>query len=481
MNSSAVIKKTKIVCTLGPATDDDGVLRNMLKSGMDIARINFSHGVREDHDRRINQIKRLRNELGLPIAIMLDTRGPEIRLKSFRDGIASIKAGQSFTLTTEDIEGDSNKVSVTYPGMISIVTPGTSIMIDDGNTEFVVESVTDRDINCIVKNDAILKDNKSINLPGLELPMEYISDKDKEDIKFGIALDVDFIAASFVRDENDVLEMREFLKKNGGKTIRIISKIENRQGVDNIDKILEETDGIMIARGDMGVEIPFEELPSIQKTLIQKASSLGRTVVTATQMLESMIENPRPTRAEITDIANAVYDGTSAVMLSGETAIGAYPAEAVATMSRIILSTEADIDYSKHFHTRRTSIVKTITNAISRATCTIAMDLDAAAILTVTKNGNTARMVSLFRPACHIIGCAPEEQTLRQLNLAWGVIPILMDTKANTDDLFADAVKKTLEAGLVKDDDLLVLTAGVPVGISGATNTLKVVIASDKL
>ena len=480
MKSSAAVKKTKIVCTIGPATDDDNIMRGMLTAGMDLARLNFSHGTYEDHDRRIGQVKRIRNEMGLPTAIMLDTKGPEIRVKTFKKDAAELKAGQLFILTTDDVEGDDTKVSVTYEGLLSIVKPGSIIMVDDGNAELRVESIKGSDIVCKVLNDVLLKNNKSINLPGLELTMPYLSEIDMQDIKFGISHEVDFIAASFTRTANDVIDLRRFLDQNGGGRIKIISKIENRQGVDNIDAILRETDGIMIARGDMGVEIPFEELPRIQKKLIHKSFTSARMVITATQMLESMIENPRPTRAEITDIANAVYDGTSAVMLSGETAAGEYPVESVATMSRIVRSTEADIDYGRHFNLRRSAIEKNITNAISHATCTTAYDLQVSAIITATKEGNTARMISKFRPTNPIIGCTPDEITLRQLNLAWGVIPVLArENKINSDDLFAEAIECSISTGIVKKGDLVVLTAGVPTGVSGATNILKVVIVGE--
>jgi len=476
------MKRTKIICTLGPSTDDsDHVLIAMMKAGMDIARLNFSHGSYAEHSRRIEQVKRLREELRLPIAIMLDTSGPEIRLRTFKGGETRVKAGQTFTLTTEKIEGDNTIASVTYGDLCSYVKPGTSIMIDDGAAELCVEHAAGPNIVCRVINDAELKDHKSVNLPEVELPMPYISDKDMADIMFGISYDVDFIAASFVRAADDVRDLRRFLDENGGDQIKIISKIENRQGVNNIDEILLETDGVMIARGDMGVEIPFEELPHIQKTLITKSYTAGRMVITATQMLESMITQPRPTRAEITDIANAVYDGTSAVMLSGETSVGAYPAEAVATMTRIILSTETNIDYTKYFFIRRSGIEKNITNAISHATCTTAHDLEAAAIITVTRGGTTARMISRFRPDCPIIGCTPDERTMRQLNLSWGVKPALIGIKDNTDDLFADAVNCALETGIVNKGDLVVLTAGVPVGAIGNTNILRVVIAGDPL
>jgi len=480
MDSSVEVKKTKIVCTLGPSTDDDSVLRAMIGAGMDIARLNFSHGEREEHGRRIEQIKRVRGEMGLPIAVILDTSGPEIRLKKFEGGSALIETGQTFTLTTDDVMGDKNKVSVTYAGILSDVKPGTRVMIDDGNAELRVEYVEGHDVVCTVVHGELLKDRKSVNLPEVMLSMPYVSEKDEADLEFGISHEVDFVAASFVRGASDVLEIRRILEQNGGHGIRIIAKIENRQGVDNIDEILRVADGIMVARGDMGVEIPFEELPHIQKMLIKRTYESGRMVITATQMLESMIENPRPTRAEITDVANAVYDGTSAVMLSGETAIGAYPAKAVDTMSRIIRSTEVDINYAKRFLNNIT-VNKNITDAISHATVTTAHDLSAAAIITVTETGNTARMISKFRPACPIIGCTPDEQTCRQMNLSWGVVPAMAEKTDNTDDLLTNAVKCAVDTGIVKRGDLVVLAAGVPVGISGSTNIMKVVIVGDVL
>ncbi|MCL2816869.1 MAG: pyruvate kinase [Clostridiales bacterium] len=477
MEISRLLKKTKIVCTLGPASDGEGVLRRMIEAGMDVARLNFSHGEHAEHDRRIEQVKRVRGELGLPVAIILDTSGPEIRLKTFAGGSAGIEAGQEFTLTADEAEGDCARVSVTYAGLPADVKPGMRVMIDDGKIELRVERVKGSDVVCKVINGGLLKDRKSVNLPGAELSMPYISKKDLEDIKFGISRGVDFIAASFIRTAQDVLDVRAILDENGGRGIKIIAKIENRQGVDNADEILRVADGIMVARGDMGVEIPFEELPRIQKLLIRKAYTSARTVITATQMLESMIENPRPTRAEATDVANAVYDGTSAVMLSGETAVGAHPVQAVETMSRIVRRTEADIDYAGRFG--REAAGKTVTDAISRATCTTAHDLGAAAIITVTKSGNTARMISRFRPACPIVGCAVDEQTHRQLNLSWGVIPALAEEKTTTDELFAHAVACAAALGVVKKGELVVITAGVPVGVSGTTNSIKADIVGD--
>jgi len=452
----------------------------MIKAGMDTARINFSHGVYEEHERRINQLKRIRDELGVPVALILDTKGPEIRVRSFKDGSAVLENGQYFTLTTNDVEGDEKHVSVTYKDFDSVVKPGTSVMLDDGNIELRVEEIKGPDIICKVRSGAVLKNNKSINLPGIDLPMPYMSERDIEDIRFGISHDVDYIAASFIRTADDVYDVRNVLRTYGGDNIRIISKIENRQGVNHIDEIILASNGIMVARGDMGVEIPFDELPFIQKKLIRKTFRTGRIAITATQMLESMIDHPRPTRAEITDIANAVYDGTSAVMLSGETAIGANPALAVQTMARIIRTSETTIDYNKLFGINA-NIEKNVTNAISHATCTTAYDLNAAAIITVTQSGETARMISKFRPFCPIIGCATDEKTRRHLNLSWGVVPVMLEKKTNTDALFASAVDSAVNTGIVKKGDLVILTAGVPVGVSGNTNILKVVVIGEPM
>ena len=471
MSISKQIKKTKIVCTLGPSTDDDDVLRKMLENGMDVARLNFSHGAHSDHQKRIGQVKRLRVELGLHIPLMLDTGGPEIRLKSFKNGSVELKAGQAFTLTTNEVEGDETRVSITYSNLPKDVKPGMRIMIDDGNAELKVKSSSETDIFCTVMYDALIKNRKSVNVPDANLSIPYISAKDLSDIKFGISEEVDFVAASFTRTAQDVLDVRKVLDENGGENIKIISKIENRQGVNNLDEILEVSDGVMVARGDMGVEIPLEELPNIQKIMIKKAYSSGRMVITATQMLESMMESPRPTRAETTDVANAVYDGTSAVMLSGETAAGAFPVESVETMSRIVRRAESDIDYIAQF--TFCTAEKNITDAISHATCTTAHDISAPAIVTYTESGLTARMISKFRPQCPIIACVTNEQTCRQLNLSWGVVPVLAKHMETTDEVFEHAAHCSVATGIVEKGDTVIITAGVPIGISGTTNILK--------
>ncbi|MCL2874509.1 MAG: pyruvate kinase [Defluviitaleaceae bacterium] len=471
MNISQQIKKTKIVCTLGPSTDDDNVLRKMFEYGMDVARLNFSHSVYADHDMRVGQVKRIRAELNKPIPIMLDTSGPEIRLKSFKNGLAQLKAGQTFILTTDDIEGDDTRASITYVDLPKDVTSGMRIMIDDGNVELRVESTTETEIFCKVIHDSIVKNRKSVNVPDANLTIPFISAKDLSDIKYGISMEVDLIAASFTRTAQDVLDVRKVLAENGGEDIKIIAKIENRQGVNNLDEILEVSDGVMVARGDMGVEIPLEELPKIQKVMIKKAYSSGKIVITATQMLESMMENPRPTRAETTDIANAVFDGTSAVMLSGETAAGAFPVEAVETMARIVRRAEVDMDYIDLFNF--CSAEKDITDAISHATCTTAHDIGASAILTYTESGLTARMISKFRPQCPIIACVTKEQICRQLNLSWGIVPIMAEYMETTDEVFKHVIDRSISTGIVKKDDTVIITAGVPVGISGTTNILK--------
>jgi len=471
MNIDSQVKKTKIVCTLGPATDDDNVLRKMLLYGMDVARLNFSHSIYADHDKRIEQVKRLRSELTLPIPIMLDTSGPEIRLKSFKNDSVNLRAGQTFVLTTTDVEGDENCVSITYSDLPKDVEKGTRIMIDDGNVELRVESKTETDITCTVIHDSVVKNRKSVNVPDANLTIPFISHKDLSDIKYGIEREVDFVAASFTRTAQDVLDVRKALDDNGGSDIKIIAKIENRQGVNNLDEILEVSDGVMVARGDMGVEIPLEELPNIQKVMIRKAFSSGRMVITATQMLESMMKNPRPTRAETTDIANAVFDGTSAVMLSGETAAGAFPVEAVETMVRIVKRAEMDTDYISEF--AFCTKEKDITDAISHATCTTAHDIGASAIIAYTESGLTARMISKFRPQCPIIACVTKEQVCRQLNLSWGVVPTMAEDVKTTDEVFAHVVERSASTGIVQKGDTVIITAGVPIGISGTTNTLK--------
>ncbi|MCR5702937.1 MAG: pyruvate kinase [Lachnospiraceae bacterium] len=468
------MRKTKIICTLGPATEDDQVLKKLMIEGMNVARFNFSHGTHETHKKNLDRIKKFRKELGLPIAALLDTRGPEIRIKDFKEGKVTLKDGQEFTLTTRDIEGDENAVSITYEELVNDIAIGNRILIDDGLISMKVQAVTETDIVCLVENGGQISNHKGVNVPNVSLSMPYISEKDKEDIIFGIEQGFDFIAASFVRTAEDILAIRDILSQYNCNFINIIAKIENMQGVENIDDIIRVSDGVMIARGDMGVEIPFEDVPSIQKMIIKKVYNAEKIVITATQMLDSMMKNPRPTRAEATDVANAIYDGTSAIMLSGETAAGLYPVESLKTMVRIAERTEADIDLVKRFNNRGSLVNPDITNAIAHATCTTAMDLNASAIVTVTKSGKTARMISKYRPICPIIGCTPYENVWRQLNLSWGVVPLIVEEKTNTDDLFEHAIEQAEKAEIVKQGEITVITAGVPLGISGTTNLIKV-------
>lgn len=468
------LRKTKIVCTLGPATEDDAILRAMIQAGMNVARLNFSHGTYEGHAQNIRRIRALSAELHTPVGIMLDTKGPEIRLKTFRDHRVTLQKGQLFTLCTGDVEGDTEHVSITYADLPADVQPGTTILIDDGLVGLTVEAVSKTEIQCRVNNGGVISDRKGINVPDANLSMPFISRKDREDILFGIQENVDFIAASFTRTEEDILAIRKLLTDNGGKGISIIAKIENMQGVQNIDSILAVSDGVMVARGDLGVEIPLEQIPIIQKMIIRKAYSRGKQIITATQMLDSMIKNPRPTRAEATDVANAIYDGTGAIMLSGETAAGLYPVEAVRTMARIAQVAEASIDYVQRFRDSVPRPSANITNAISHACCTSAQDLNATAIVTVTKTGFTAKMLSRFRPGCPIIACAPVERVVRQLCLSWGITPLLIEEVTDTDELFERAVDAGIDAGLLHKDDLIVMTAGVPLGISGTTNLMRV-------
>lgn len=469
------MRKTKIVCTIGPSTDDENVLRELMKSGMDVARFNFSHSDHEVHKQRFEQICRIREELGLNVATLLDTKGPEIRLRDFKDHKpVIIKDGEEFTLTTNDIEGDDKIASITFEHLPKDVSVGSKILVNDGVIEMVVKAVSDTDIVCTVIHGGKLSDHKGINVPGVKLSMPYISDADMADLEFGAKMGFDFIAASFVRTGADVIYLRKFTQSLGWYNPRIIAKIENAEGVENIDEILEAADGIMVARGDMGVEIPFEKIPAIQKELIQKAYNAGKQVITATQMLESMISNPRPTRAEITDVANAIYDGTSAIMLSGETAAGAFPMEAVKTMALIAETTEKDIDYVGRFKKREDNKSSNVTEAISHATVTTAHDLHAAAILTVTKGGSTARMLSKYRPDCPIIGLTTDETTCHQMNMSWGIIPGVIEEKTNTDDLIHHAIEYSVKKGYLKMGDLVVVTAGVPLGMSGTTNLIKV-------
>ena len=475
------MRKTKSVCTLGPSTDDENVLRQLMLEGMSVARMNFSHGSHEEQKKRLDMVKKLREELELPVAALLDTKGPEIRIGDIEGGKAELKKGQTFVLTTEDIVGNAEIVSITYKQLYKDVKPGDSILIDDGLIGMEVQKIEGEEIVCQVKNGGFISNHKGVNVPGVELKMPFVSQKDYEDIVFAAEQDYDFIAASFTRTANDILEIRKILEEKGGQYIHIIAKIENMQGVENCEEILRVADGIMIARGDMGVEIPLEEVPVIQKKLIRMALKASKPVITATQMLDSMIKNPRPTRAETSDVANAIYQGTGAIMLSGETAAGAYPVEAVRTMARIAERTEKDIDYSREFKPRRLAERPDVTNAISHATCTTAMDLNAAAIVAVTKSGRTVGRIAKYRPSCPVIGCATHSRVCRQLSLMWGVIPVEMQEEETADELFDHAVKLTEDKGLISRGDLVVITAGVPLGLSGTTNMLKVQVAGNTL
>lgn len=471
------MRKTKIVCTLGPSTESEEVMRQLMLEGMAVARMNFSHGSHEEQKKRLDMVKKLREELRLPVAALLDTKGPEIRIGDVEGGKLELKAGQDFILTTEEMLGTAGKVTITYKELYKDVCPGDSILIDDGLIGMEVRRIDGQDIICKVVNGGFISNHKGVNVPGVELKMPFVSEKDYSDILFAAEQGYDFVAASFTRTAEDILEIRKILDENGGEGIHIIAKIENMQGVENAEAILRVADGMMIARGDMGVEIPLEEVPVIQKKLIRLTIRMGKPVITATQMLDSMMKNPRPTRAETSDVANAIYQGTSAIMLSGETAAGAYPVEAVRTMARIAERTERDIDYTKEFKPRRLAERPDVTSAISHATCTTAMDLHAAAIVAVSKSGRTVGMISKYRPSCPIIGCAMDERVCRQLNLSWGVIPLQLDEEKTADDLFDHAVGAAEHRGLVSRGELVVITAGLPLGMSGTTNMIKVHVA----
>ena len=475
------MRRTKIVCTLGPSTDKEEVLRNLMKNGMNVARMNFSHGTHEEQKARLDMIKKLRKELNLPVAALLDTKGPEIRIGDVEGGKLELKPDQEFTLTTEEMLGTEKKVTITYKELYKDVEPGDSILIDDGLIGMEVVRIDESDIVCRVKNGGFISNHKGVNVPGVELNMPFVSPKDLADIVFAVEQDYDFIAASFTRTAEDIMEIRKILQEHGGEKIHIIAKLENKQGVKNCEDILRVADGIMIARGDMGVEIPLEEVPVIQKELIRKAMHMGKPVITATQMLDSMMKNPRPTRAETSDVANAIYQGTSAIMLSGETAAGAYPIEAVQTMAKIAERTEQDIDYSREFKPRKLAEAPDVTSAISHATCTTAADLKAAAIVAVSKSGRTVSRIAKYLPVCPIIGCTTDERVYRQLNLLWGVTPVVMEEANTADELFDRAVELAEQKGLIARGELVVIAAGVPVGLSGTTNMMKVQIAGNAL
>ena len=468
------MRKTKIICTMGPALDQDDVLHSLLEQGMDVARFNFSHGSHDEHGMRIERVRRLCKEKGKSLALLLDTRGPEIRTGTFDSGQIMLHEGDQVIVRATQESGNETLIPVTYNNMYQDIRRHSKILIDDGLIELVVLQIVGKDIHCEVCNGGLVSDKKSVNLPDVETNLPPLTEKDVADIQFAIKHEIDFIAASFVRKASDIMEIRKILNKLHGEQIHLIAKIENREGVQNFEEILKVSDGIMVARGDLGVEIPMQEVPMLQKTMIEKCYKIGKPCITATQMLDSMIRNPRPTRAEVSDVANAIIDGTSAVMLSGETSIGRYPVESLKMMDSIARQTENSIDYWKNFQGRHHDMVPSVANAISRATCTTAMDLRASAIVAVTHSGRTARLISRFRPECPIIATTVSEKSLRQLTLSWGVYPYLVREVISTDEMFEQGISKALESGAVQNGDVIVITGGTPIGISGTTNTLKV-------
>lgn len=474
------MRRTKIVATLGPAVDTEEKIRELIESGVDVVRLNLSHGTHEYHHRFIEMVKAVSKTVDKKVGILLDTRGPEIRVGKFAEGSVALKEGQSFVLTSEAILGTTERVSVTYPELSQDVKLGDQLLLDDGNLVVVVKEIKGVDIHCEVAVGGVLKDNKRVALPGIRVNLPALTEDDISDIIFGIEEGVDFVAASFMRTAEDVLAVRKVLEDSGG-TQSIIAKIENEEGVSNLDEILEVADGLMVARGDLGVEVPAEEVPLIQKTMIEKANLIGKPVITATQMLESMIEHSRPTRAEASDVANAIIDGTDAVMLSGETAVGKYPFDAVKFMDRIARRTEAALPYVEILKKRGHDSHGKVTDAISYASCTAASNLGAKAIITATQSGHTSRMVARYRPESPVIAVTPSEKVCRQLQLIWGVVPMLVRASDSTDELVEDAVKVAVDSGLVAHGDLVIITAGVPVGIPGTTNLLKVHTVGDAM
>ena len=471
------MRRTKIVCTIGPATNSIEMLTKLVRSGMNVARLNFSHGTHEYHKETLERIKRVRRTENAPIAILLDTKGPEIRVKDFAGGAVELKEGARFTLTSREVDGDGTQVTVTYEGLPREVQPGNSILVDDGNIELCVESCTDTDVLCTVVRGGVISNHKGINVPNVHLDMPFLSEQDKADILFGIENNVDFIAASFVRCKEDVIALRKFVDYNGARDLRIISKIENIEGVGNFDEILRYSDGIMVARGDMGVELEFERLPGLQKRFIKKCYQSGKMVITATQMLESMINHANPTRAEITDVANAVFDGTSAVMLSGETAMGKYPDLAVRVMSRIVTQAEQDAFEMDAYAGYGYEIDNTdTTNAVCDATCTTARDIRAKAVIVVTKSGQTARRMSKFRPSQPIVAATPVEKTFNQLALSWGVYPVLARMQSSSDELLLHAIDCAKQIDVVENGDIVVIAAGIPLDTPGSTNLMRVAV-----
>ena len=473
-------KKTKIVCTLGPASQSEETLTKLMENGLNVCRFNFSHGSHEEHKERMDAVKKIRQKLNKPVAILLDTKGPEIRTGNFADPEVFLEEGSKFTITMADVMGTKEICTVSYKGLADDVVKGDLILIDDGLVGLRVEEVVGEEIHCIVENSGIVKNHKGVNVPGVKINLPALTPKDISDIEFGITQGIDFIAASFVRKASDVLAIREVLENNDATYIQIISKIENQEGVDNLDEILQVSDGLMVARGDLGVEIPTEEMPIVQKEMIKKCNELGKPVITATQMLDSMIRNPRPTRAEVTDVANAIYDGTDAIMLSGETAAGKYPVEAVKTMATIAKRIEETLDYDNILRSKGLNNTN-VTDAISYATCTTAKSLTASGIVTSTSSGHTARMVSKFRPNTPIIAATPNERTSRQLSLSWGVYTVNCQQAGNTDDLIDNSIEASKNEGFIHDGELVVITAGVPTGVSGTTNLIKVHVVSEEI
>ena len=476
-----MLRKTKIICTLGPAVDNEDMIRALIRTGMNAARFNFSHGSHEEHLNRLNLLKSVRDSMGRPVASILDTKGPEIRIRSFETKSISLEAGDLFTLTTREVQGNGSLVSVTYPELHKEVSAGQEILIDDGLVALKVEEIDGQDIRCTVENGGTLSANKSINIPGVHIHLPALTEKDVSDIQFGVENDFDFIAASFVRRAADVQAVREVLDRFGGQEIRIIAKIENQEGVDNIDEILEAADGIMVARGDLGVEIPAAKVPILQKQIIRKGLQAGKPVITATQMLDSMMRNPRPPRAEGSDVANAVFDGTSCVMLSGETAGGKYPLEALTAMVSIVEEAAQSIHYWRQFEKRRVIPASNINDAITHTCCLTAKDLEAKAILAATNSGRTARMICRFRPACPVAALTMHEKVRRQLAICWGVIPFLTGEVTSTDRIFSLSAEVALKERLVQNGDTVVITAGVPLGKSGSTNLIKAEIVNEEL
>lgn len=469
------MRRTKIICTLGPSSSDPVTVGKMLDAGMNVARLNFSHGTHESHRKYIDMIKEIRQQRGCPLAIMLDTKGPEIRTGAIKEGTVKLKNGQEFVLTSRQVEGNAQEVSMTLPELPAQLKPGNTILVDDGAIKLTVKSTTDTDIICRVESGGKLSDRKGINVPYVAVDMPYLSEQDKSDLLFGIENNVDFVAASFVRSRQDIIDLRKFINYNGGHDIRIIAKIENLQGIEAFDEILELSDGIMVARGDMGVEVEYERLPGLQKRFIRKCYQAGKMVITATQMLESMVNRQLPTRAEITDVANAVFDGTSAVMLSGETANGNFPVEAVRAMAKIAEQAENDaFDIATFRGIKYDMDAKDTTNAVCDAACTTAKDIDAAAIIALTKYGQTARRMSKFRPDVPIVAATPVEKTFHQLSLSWGVYPVIARYQSTTDQLFIHAVDCAKQIDLVTDGDRVVVVAGIPLDTPGNTNILKV-------